>query len=205
MDKHWSDAALTLPAKLALTAVMEAIPSLSFSWHPLGFVHAEIFRNDAGTRRLHIWLANDRRPKLPNWPIHTHVFDLESRIIFGEVQDTRFKVSATESNDESTKRLYEVNYSSTSSRLVPTTTLVHAVEKTRQHFVAGESYRVPAEEFHSSHVPLRNTAVTLASATLLPDTSAPLVLGDVLAPDHELVYERVPCNAATVLQILSRC
>src|SRR6266478_2609078 len=64
------------------------------TWHPYGFL---IFKLGSGgngeTIRLHVWPRGHRHMQLPVWPIHSHPWDLQSRVICGRLRVTEYSVA----------------------------------------------------------------------------------------------------------------
>ena len=75
-------------------------------WHPLGFVSC-VIKDDANeaTVRVHYWPKGERRVKNPDWPIHTHTYDLSSFILAGRIRDLQYRVRSGEA-----LTVYEVSY-----------------------------------------------------------------------------------------------
>lgn len=158
-------------------------------WHPLGFVSCEVFRHPSGVvARVHHWPRNARRTKSPDWPIHTHSYALQSRVLEGRVRDIQYSSSPL-----GLRRVYSVEYMEGGSRIVKTDKMVNleaVVDVVRE---AGSEYSVPRGAFHQTHVPKSESATTFV---LLADHSnvAPEVIGTDEEPTYP--YERVPYDSS---------
>ncbi|MEX0810278.1 MAG: hypothetical protein WD044_16250 [Dongiaceae bacterium] len=140
-------------------------------WHPLGFVSCFLKNESSHRIRLHYWPRNDRRPKSPDWPIHTHTFRLESLILYGQVVDRQYELV---SGDDYT--LYQVEYMGENSKVSETT--VRCGVKLRQELIRneGETYIVDSGSFHETFVGAGDEALTIVECTeFLSD--APYVVG----------------------------
>lgn len=145
-------------------------------WHPLGFVSC-VIKDDANeaTVRVHYWPKGERRVKNPDWPIHTHTYDLSSFILAGRIRDLQYRVRSGEA-----LTVYEVSYYCGGSEIVKTDAQLDLDIVVDARRVAGEQYHVPRGIFHQTHVPVSETAVTLVALTGF-GSEAPRVLG---APDQ---------------------
>jgi hypothetical protein len=76
-------------------------------WHPLGFIHMRLVAEGNRALRLHLWSGTLAEPTEPLWPVHNHVFALESLVISGSIRDLRYDVKL---DDQGDRRLYEVLY-----------------------------------------------------------------------------------------------
>jgi hypothetical protein len=191
----------TLPSSdtgLALLELCVQSPSVvSFMWHPLGFAHAKIWSEGQSTLRIHLWPLQNRRPQDPLWPIHTHVFNLESLVLAGTVHNKLYEV---QSCDMGGSQLYRVQYRDAGSVLLATGLFAEAFETQGQKAGPGEIYGVPADMFHSSSVEDHAFAATLVR-TRKDKAIEPLVLG-ARAADSEYFYQRFPCDHEVVLEVM---
>lgn len=143
-------------------------------WHPLGFVSC-VIRNDERkyTTRVHLWPKNERRTKNPDWPIHTHAYDLSSLVLNGRIRDIQYR-QKTGSNYV----VYSVSYVGQDSSITRTdqhSSIETLVDKFRE---TGEEYSVLKGSFHQSSVLIDEMAVTLVVLSNFDNTD-PLVLGAV--------------------------
>lgn len=154
-------------------------------WHPLGFVSCEIL-NDPGNIivRVHYWPKGERRTKNPDWPIHTHVYDLSSLVLMGRVRDQQFR-----EKQGSEYAVFSVSYSGENSAISWTGRNVAAELLVDEYHAAGEEYTVSVGTFHQTHVPQEETAATLVVQSNFQH-SDPLVLGQ--ASDQKYPYDRLP-------------
>jgi hypothetical protein len=151
-------------------------------WHPLGFVSCLLHRDDRETLRLHYWPANNRRPKTPNWPIHTHIFDLESTILAGRVRDRQYRLVNGNAYTE-----YAVRYNEIHSTIVPTDQQTDVVLSCDVVWPTGATYCVPVGTFHETVIGIADEALTLVACTNFRSAD-PLVLGR--AGDVAYPYQR---------------
>jgi hypothetical protein len=159
-----------------LATIAARLPELSSSitplWHPLGFVSCIVEpRALDHLVRLHYWPKKDRRPKSPDWPIHTHKFDLSSLVLLGQVRDIQYRPAEGDRFG-----VYAVRYQGDDSTIVPThkeTSIETVVDAVRS---AGESYSVPIGTFHQTVVSIDAEALTLVVCTNFSEAD-PLVLG----------------------------
>lgn len=140
-------------------------------WHPLGFVSCIIKEESDHIVRMHYWPPGERRTKNPDWPIHTHSYDLSSYIIHGIVRDIQYSVATPGDNT-----IYSVRYFKGGSEITKTQAKAKVNIVTEQERHAGQQYEVSAGVFHQSFVPTDISALTIVALTNLKDC-APLVLG----------------------------
>ena len=153
-------------------------------WHPLGFVSCVVDEYPGlYVRRVHYWPPGERRVKNPDWPIHTHSYDLESLVLSGNVRDTQYRVSPGDQ-----WCVYSVNYYQGGSEIVRTSECVSAIVEVDALRHAGERYQVPRGVFHQSQVAHDQAAVTVV---LLSNhgADAPKVLGTRQAEKYP--YNRI--------------
>jgi len=150
--------------------------NLKGTWHPLGFIIIKLFNSTDFDYRLHIWPKGLRRPKTPDWPIHNHVFDLESIVLSGAVGSEAYSISCDES-PEGRYRAYMVKYTSEGSDLVPSSTLVNLRSDGVTWTNQGEKYQVPKGSFHRSIVNSDVFAATLVRTSSKSVLDMPIVLG----------------------------
>ena len=156
-------------------------------WHPLGFVSCIIGKEKNGSiTRIHYWPKCERRAKTPNWPIHTHIYDLSSLILEGRLRDIQYRLIPG-----CDYAIYSVSYSGEDSVINLTggrTSIKIETDEVRQK---GEEYTVPIDFFHQTIVPFDESAITLVVLSNFED-SKPLVLGGY--GEKSYPYERVEFN-----------
>lgn len=154
-------------------------------WHPLGFVSCIIYEESKFlTIRVHYWPPGKRRVKNPDWPIHTHCYDLSSLILLGCVQDIQY---GTRTGDSYT--VYNVNYYEGGSEIVDTRSNISLVETVNETRVAGEQYVVNRGIYHQTLVQKNECAVTVVVLSNFSE-EAPKVLGTSAAVRYP--YDRRP-------------
>ena len=167
---------MKIEARSQLPYLRENIDRIASScqplWHPLGFVSC-VIRNESEKyiTRIHYWPKSKRRPKTPNWPIHTHTYHLSSYILDGRVRDIQYRLK-----DGTEYAVYSVSYSGENSEIVPTKELA-SVEKLVDVFQEkGEEYSILTGFFHQTKVPLHESATTLVVLSNFV-SAKPFVLG----------------------------
>ena len=73
-----------------ISTVIEAARESGASWHPNGFVVFNLGSRVPGTLRLHIWPAGTRYLRDDVAHIHTHVWDLCSRVLAGTYREQMY-------------------------------------------------------------------------------------------------------------------
>ena len=113
--------------------------------YPIGFIRLP-FEKDRYTDglALHLWLR-----ELPNQEkatLHTHIFDLESRILSGRVTDMQWRI---EDSKEGAHMLTLATYANDEYTLQEQQDVQIVLERQQEH-IAGDAYSVPKNVFHSS-------------------------------------------------------
>lgn len=145
--------------------------------HPLGFFVAKVEDGKGTALRLHLW------PKVGSglqdgFEVHDHLFDLESYVIQGAVQETTYVAEAAH---EGPHRIYNVVYESDSSRLSASGTTISLKVTRERTIAAGESYELPAGVLHLLQATMdRSVTLVLTQDRLL----APIAIGPSLGPTH---------------------
>ena len=167
---------MKIEAKSQLEFLRENIREISVMrqplWHPLGFVSCVVRdESEKYIARIHYWPKSERRPKKPNWPIHTHTYHLSSYIVDGRVRDIQYCL-----NEGTEYAVYSVSYLEDNSEIFPTNQFNSArkiVDVVREK---GEEYSVPIGLFHQTKVPLNESSITLVVLSNFTN-SEPSVLG----------------------------
>lgn len=162
----------------ALLAEAEAHPPAA-AWHPTGFVVVELLRDPHGALRLHLWPTGQREHGQPCWPIHDHVWHLQSHVLCGAVESHGY---AVHDDPEGTSVLYAVEYGAArSSCMRRSARRVTVRAEAPRRVEAGRSYAVDAGAFHASRVPAEALAATLV-VTRITARPWPWVVGELDAP-----------------------
>ena len=153
-------------------------------WHPLGFVSCVISKQDEEfITRVHYWPKFDRRTKNPQWPIHSHAYDLSSYILEGSVRDIQYQ--QTEGTDYT---VYSVSYGGNDSAINISHKQISIKKVVDQVRNVGEEYSVAVGSLHQTKVSLGESAVSLVVTSNFSDV-VPIVLGQ--PGEERYPYDRV--------------
>jgi hypothetical protein len=177
-------------AQLIEKALKERLP---VSWHPLGFLHLKL----ASEQRLHIWPEDGGHPQKPLFPIHDHIFNLESTVLTGCVTNTVYSVVKS---CDAPFQLWEVRYQEKLSVLSPTGCRVGVSPADVKTICAGQTYRVPVGQFHSTNASQGTLTATFALTT--GRSGIPRVVGNL--SQDELKYHRQHCEPTLAKRLLQR-
>jgi hypothetical protein len=130
------------------------------TWHPNGFVVFELGTRQPGTLRLHIWPSGTRQLRDARAHVHTHVWDLYSRVLAGVYQERMYAAAGDEEDGSQEFRSARINY------LQDRNTLVVAPSKHLRPIEtitaeAGQSHAVRAGEAHETLIPSEAFVATL--------------------------------------------
>ncbi|MFF3502945.1 hypothetical protein [Streptomyces sp. NPDC003247] len=163
--------------------------------HPLGFVCLPVLRDGADGVCVHVFGPADPGPT--DHQVHSHSWNLTSTVLYGRLGNRRIRV-----HDETahpTHRVFEVRSDPSGvDELRPTDRLVRCLPGVEQTSARGQTYDLPAGEFHTTVVPDGRPAATLVLGRTLPGR-ADLSLGPLRAQGRRMV--RRTCDAAQTARI----
>lgn len=138
--------------------IISSLVNPAFKRHPYGFFILHCGHHLGADLRIHVWLNENRKRQVPDWPPHTHPGQLISVVLHGCVRNRIWNVTADAGGSHC---IYEVQYFGDESVLVKTTDFVFVSrgEETQVH--TGVAYEIDKNVFHDSDVDPRETAVTL--------------------------------------------
>jgi hypothetical protein len=183
--------------------------------HPLGFVCLPILRDGDDGVCVHVFGAPGATPTGtetetgtgtgtgPDLPapdvsqVHCHSWDLTSTVLYGRLGNRRVDVDDT--TREPTHRVFEVRSDPSGvDELRPTERLVRLLPGAEQTSARGQTYALPAGEFHTTVVPDGRPTATLVLGRTLPGR-VDLSLGPLSAAGHRMV--RRTCDATETARI----
>jgi len=168
-----------------------------FKRHPLGFLSCTLLSEGSRRLRLHYWPVGGAFQQSADCQIHDHLFDLNSWVLEGLIENIEYKTSLT--GDE--HALYEASYNGDTSVLKKTKATLRLEAARRQSFRAGERYSVAAGVLHQT-VRRGDKPATTVLVTDDRSRSAPLVVGP-LNGKKRYSYEREPVSEASVEALLA--
>lgn len=173
-----------------LNLILENSHSFTPSWHALGFIHCQLYKNDNGTLRLHIWPKNYRHKSEQKEKIHDHIFSLNSYVVCGEIKNLYYElVPHTSLNCVDKLQLYKVEYKENCSILAPTGKFFSPILSESNLIKSKEIYKIDRKVFHESNVDHSQLVCTLVSTyDFVKDD--PHMLG-VLTLEDQIVREKV--------------
>jgi hypothetical protein len=184
LDK-WQQLSAGDAFKIAKAAIVDqVIPSGTLRVHPLGFLIANVSAWEM-TMRLHVWHPSQGGPVDSDYLIHSHVFELNSRVLCGSLRNVIYDVRESVAG---TREIYRVTYAGDSSILEPTQVYATADKVDTQTWAKGESYSFPAGSYHETVVPDDELCATLV-LPIPTSMKAPSVLGP--RGGGRRVFERV--------------
>ncbi|EST33744.1 hypothetical protein [Streptomyces roseochromogenus] len=165
--------------------------------HPLGFVCLPVLRDGDDGVCVHVFGIPEAEPDGSVPQVHCHSWDLTSTVLYGRLDNRRMDVD--DDTGEPTHRVFEVlSDPSGVDELRPTERLVRLRPGVEQASARGQSYTLPAGEFHTSVVPDDRPTATLVLGRTLPGRMD-LSLGPPSAPGHRMV--RRTCDATQTARI----
>ena len=169
------------------------------SWHPYGFHVSRLLEQGAAAVRLHVWPAGRRRRQVPDWPIHSHPWQLQSHVLCGSLRNIAYGVS--DGGSAAAHRLYTVAYDGSYSVLRRTSTRVSTTLLHTERQTAGGWYDVPEGSFHATEVDQGFSATIVL--TVRTGSEQPFVVGDEDG-NAEYRFERQPSTRDEVVALYQR-
>lgn len=168
-----------------------------FRFHPLGFIVCTLIAEAPLNLRLHYWPVHGGVQQSPECQIHDHLFEFQSWVLSGAVENIEYEASAT-GHEYS---VYETKYRDGQSILIKTDQLFRLVERGRSVFKEGESYSVTAGTLHQTSRVGGGPAFTVL-VTNDVSSKAPLVLGSKAGLDS-YTYQRSVVEEAVVERLFA--
>ncbi|MGV4987810.1 hypothetical protein ACWC0C_34055 [Streptomyces sp. NPDC001709] len=195
--RRHATAELTRHAVSELDRIVSGRRALSAVRHPLGFVCLPILRDGGDGVCVHVFGTPDAEPEGLVPEVHCHSWDLTSTVLYGRLGNRRVVID--DDTGEPTHRVFEVHSDPSGvDDIRPTERLVRCRPGVEQTSTRGQSYALPAGEFHTSVVPDGRPTATLVLGRTLPGR-VDLSLGPVSAPGHRMV--RRTCDATQTARI----
>ncbi|MFF7358016.1 MULTISPECIES: hypothetical protein [Streptomyces] len=165
--------------------------------HPLGFVCLPVLRDGADGVCVHVFSTPEAEPDRTAAQVHCHSWDLTSTVLYGRLGNRRVHIE--DDGGEPTHRVFEVlSDPSGVDELRPTGRLVRCRSGIEHTSGPGQTYALPAGEFHTTVVPDDHPTATLVLGRTLPGR-VDLSLGPLSAPGHRVV--RSTCDATQTARI----
>lgn len=177
-----------------LDALLRSASEREARWHPNGFVVFELGSLSPGSLRLHIWPAGVRQLRDSVEHLHTHVWDLYSRVLVGAYWERMYDV-AIEARGARSFRTARVDYVRDRNTLTEAAdTFLVAAETVQAD--AGESHSVRAGRVHQTLIPLGTFVATLLVVSP-PRVEEALVYSEQTLPAPAYSRPRVSADDAT--------
>ncbi|MEU2716530.1 hypothetical protein [Streptomyces sp. NPDC007205] len=165
--------------------------------HPLGFVCFPVLRDGGDGVCVHVFRTPEAEPDRTAPQVHCHSWDLTSTVLYGRLGNRRMHIE--EDAGAATHRIFEVlSDPSGVDELRPTERLVRCRPGAEHTSAPGQTYALPAGEFHTTVVPDGRPTATLVLGRTLPGR-VDLSLGPLSAPGHRMV--RSTCDATQTARI----
>lgn len=179
----------------------EQLASLEAKWHPNGFAVFHLNEDhELGNLRLHIWPDTLRVSRPEGAFVHTHAWNLCSRILAGNYAETLYEEAAPETANAKHYYSAVINYRvDRNSLLDPSTAWLKPTVKIQA--AIGDHHEVAAGVPHQTHITARSFTATLLF-------TSPPVLNTVMVYSpteiHPNNYQRPVLAEAQKTALLSR-
>ncbi|MEV7780015.1 hypothetical protein [Kitasatospora sp. NPDC088351] len=166
--------------------------------HPLGFYCLPVLREGAHGVCVHVFGRAPQDPRRAADPqqIHCHSWELTSSVLYGRVGNLR--IGVFDEPRRPTHRAFEVHSAAGTDEIRPTPRLVRWEPGEERTSARGETYTLPAGDFHATLLPGGAPAATLLLGRSVPGP-VDIVLGPVDGPAHRVV--RRLCSVAQTVRI----
>lgn len=172
--------------------------SLDPVWHPLGFIHVKLAQGEMkDTFRMHVWSRHCREPNEQVDKIHDHLFDVRSRVVFGDLKNVRYRFSPSFSG---AYREVRVDYGRNEVSLRESGIYGDLEEFGDEVLRAPVEYFVPKFELHQTLLGESDVALTIVHTTE-PENYAPRAIfqrDGALPP----LRKPVPCDRGVWQRLL---
>jgi hypothetical protein len=147
-------------------AVMDAISNdrVRVTIHPLGYFHFLLDARDGLSLRLHYWPAHERPSPTAVTPYHDHVWDLESRVLHGEIVNSFVE---TEPDPSGPFMVATIEQVAGVDSVVPTSERVKIASVETTTYESGARYTIKPRRFHATDVAQTHSAITLVRAEVV--------------------------------------
>ncbi|KOU42460.1 hypothetical protein ADK53_07540 [Streptomyces sp. WM6373] len=137
--------------------------------HPLGFLCLPLLREGLRGICVHLFEA-DNRAEPDASPLHAHSWELRSRVLYGRVANVPVRTRVVrDGEDGATHRVFEVHSRSDGvDEIRPTPLLVRSEPGPAHISSGGETYTLPAGEFHATALEGPEPAATLVHGLSVP-------------------------------------
>ncbi|GHJ53032.1 hypothetical protein Nm8I071_23390 [Nonomuraea sp. TT08I-71] len=157
-------------------------------YHPLGFIYVPMLKDDGGMLRLHLWLDGGTPEDITTSPYHMHTWNLTSYVHCGSLENQMIKVDA--GGPLGPYRVFEIIGNRQRGELQATDEEVRARIDSVERVTAGNVYRIPAGQYHTTVNTSEGDLVTVAYVQKVAGTME-RNLGPVNTPTH--IVERQAC------------
>lgn len=155
--------------------------------HPNGFI--QIYLNETGSKRLHIWPDEPMPKQLTDSPIHNHTFAFRSKVILGVIENQSYDFFVNDTNPQvriyTTSAIDQIN-----TILVPTDLVGNMILRKTELIEKGFEYEFPAKAFHQSKW-YGLTATIMEKTSMSTGSAAAVVCPIDQVPDNDFRRERV--------------
>lgn len=140
---------------------------------PLGFYRIFITAKDALSPgfMLHAWFE-DTPKQSKSLDIHSHTFDMKSRVIAGELKNQIFKL---EEGKRGTYVVVNVIHDGVKATRYPTDERVTPVLDYEETVSAGNTYGFPSKKFHCTVINKYPTITLMQKENMIPDSAVNII------------------------------
>lgn len=142
--------------------------------HPLGFYCCKLIQNKNISIRLHFWLKENQKQK--NFEIHNHIFDLESYILIGAIQNIIYEPSLEKEGIPF--NTFITSYNNEKSTITLKDSNIFLKVKERNTYLKSQKYTLTSNIIHQSNV-MSEKAITLMYTLNTNNTVSPIVYSKV--------------------------
>jgi len=161
-------------------------------WHPNGFLVFELGPLGPGMLRLHVWPDGPRLMRDASAHLHTHVWDLYSRVLVGRYQERMYDVVTKDAHGGSEFQVACLDYARDRNTLMePSLGYLRASQTVVAE--AGGSHVVQAGEVHETLIAASHYVATLLIVSP-PRLNEALIYSNNVLPAAEYVRQQLTPN-----------
>jgi hypothetical protein len=152
-------------------------------WHPNGFLVFELGSCGPGLLRLHVWPAGPRQMRDSSAHLHTHVWDLYSRVLVGRYKERMYEIVTSDADGGREFQVARIDYARDRNALMESS-VGHLRREQIVTAEAGEFHAVRAGKVHETLIASESYVATLLIVSP-PRLDEALIYSDKALPAAE--------------------
>ena len=182
-----------------LNFIKQNLKEFKITKHPLGFIYIELGHFESTIYRFHIWPKNIRYTQIPNWPIHNHIYNLQSIVLSGKLKQIEYEIII---DNEGDNKLFSVDYNSQGTIKKDLKKRIKLIRRNITNLIQYNSYSFQKDLYHSIHVPKNMLSATFVKTSNIDNLKKPIVVSSEMNSNQNIIYLKDPINYKKVLDFI---